>query len=362
VPISSPHRQAGKGAEASPLAVVVVDGGARAGFGHVGRCLALWEELGGRAVFAVEDGDVVRVLRAIGAPVRAADGSTPVAVIDRAAPTGAAEVARRQAAGQRVCLIDDPGSGRSVADLVVDPPTGVSWPPTGGRRLAGFPHVLLRREVREAAGQGSRGVSAGRATAGRATAGMATAGGATAGMATAATPQNIDARLGAVAAREHADVLLSLGGSDPEGFTPTLAYALRSAGVAVVSVVGPGYRGPLPPGRILENTDEWPCVLAQARLLVGRFGHTLLEAAYLGTPALALAMDEQAMLEATAFAMHGTSEAMRMAGSHDGPRVAAHALHLSADPARLAALAERGRKLVDGLGAARVATAVRELA
>jgi len=320
--MSSPHTLAPEGAEAGPLAVVVVDGGARTGFGHVGRCLALWEELGGRAVFAVADVDVVRVLRTLGAAVGAADGSMPVAVIDRATPTGAAEVARRLQTGQRVCLIDDFGSGRGVADLVVDPPTGASWPPAGGRRLAGFAHVLLRREVREAAGQE-----------------------------------------GEAAGQEGEDVvLLSLGGSDPEGLTPALAGALTSAGVAVMSVLGPGYRGPPPPGRVLGDPGEWPCALARARLLVGRFGHTLLEAAHLGTPALALAMDEQAMREAAAFAMHGTSEAMRVAGPRDAPRVAARALRLSGENARLAAMAERGRELVDGLGAARAAGALRELA
>jgi hypothetical protein len=292
-------------------------------------------------VFDVADAGVVRVLHALGAAVGAEDGSAPVAVIDRASTTSAAEVARRQAGGQRVCLIDDPGPGRSVADLVVDPPTGVSWPPAGGRRLAGFPHVLLRREVREAAGQG--GEEDGPALPG-------------------ASGRGTNAVVATRAPRRSADVLLSLGGSDPEGLTPVLAGALMSAGVAVVSVMGPGYRGPRPPGRVLESPAAWPCALAQARLLVARFGHTLLEAAHLGTPALALAMDERALTDATAFALHGSCEAMRVGGPHDAPRVAAHALGLSDDDSRREALAARGRELVDGLGAVRVATAVRELA
>jgi UDP-2,4-diacetamido-2,4,6-trideoxy-beta-L-altropyranose hydrolase len=313
--MNSPHTLAPKGAVANPLAVVVVEGGARVGFGHVGRCLALWEELGGRVVFSAEDSDVMRVLTTLGATLATSETWAPVVVIDRATATGVTEVAHLQAQGQRVCLLDDPGPGRSVADLVVDPPTGVSWPAAGGRRLSGFPHVLLRREIREAAGQGG----------------------------------------------ESADVLLSLGGSDPEGLTPALARALTDVGLAVHSVIGPGYRGPLPPGRVLKDPHRWPCALAQAGLLLGRFGHTLLEAAYLGTPALALAMDAQATTEAAALAAHGTSEAIVVSGPSDAPRVAGRALTLSGEPGRLAAMAARGRDLVDGLGAARVAAALLEL-
>ncbi len=314
--MSSAHTLALGSAVPKPLVTVVVDGGARLGYGHVGRCLALWEELGGRAVFAARDYEVACALRAVGAQVLAAEGSTPVVVIDRATATGADEVAREQAAGRRVCLIDDAGPGRGVADLVVDPPTGVSWPPAGGRRLAGFPHVLLRRELRAAAHTGGHGT----------------------------------------------EVLLSLGGSDPEHLTPVVAGALIAAGAEVVSVLGPGYRGPRPPGRLLEDRRQWPHALARARLLVGRFGHTLLEAAHLGTPALALAMDERAMTEAVAFAVHGTAEALRVSGPRDASQVAQRAMLLDGDAGRRAGMAARGPALVDGRGAARVAAAVSELA
>jgi UDP-2,4-diacetamido-2,4,6-trideoxy-beta-L-altropyranose hydrolase len=319
--MSSAHTLATGSAAAKPLATVVVDGGARLGFGHVGRCLALWEELGGRAVFAARDYEVACALRAVGAQVIAAEGSTPVVVIDRATATGADEVAREQAAGRRVCLIDDTGPGRGVADLVVDPPTGVSWPPAGGRRLAGFPHVLLRRELRAAARTGA-------------------------------------ARRG----ERGTEVLLSLGGSDPERLTPALAGALIAAGVEVVSALGPGYRGPRPPGKLLEDRRQWPHALARARLLVGRFGHTLLEAAHLGTPTLALAMDERAMTEAVAFAAHGTVEALRVSGPRDASRVAERAMLLEGDAGRRAGMTARGPALVDGRGAERVAAAVSDLA
>lgn len=314
--MSSPHTLAPTASLANPLAVLMVDGGERVGFGHVGRCLAIWEELGGRAVFDVEDAGIVRVLTTLGAPVSAAHSSAPVALIDRRAPTSAAEVQRLHARGQRVCLLDDPGAGRLSADLIVDPPTGTSWPPSGGRRLAGFEHVLLRRDIRAAARMGPRSAS----------------------------------------------VLLAMGGSDPEGLTPALAAALSTAGVAVTSVLGPAYRGPRPSGEVLADPHDWPRALAGAGLLVSRFGHTLLEAAHLGTPALAVAVGEHALRDARVFAAHGAAQAIGIAGHGDAARVAERVLALREDPPLLASMSARGHELVDGLGAARVAAALEELA
>jgi UDP-2,4-diacetamido-2,4,6-trideoxy-beta-L-altropyranose hydrolase len=300
---------------AAPLLIIIADGGPRIGFGHVGRCLAVWEEMDRRAAFAVEDPDIVRALDALGAPVVAPGARAPVVLLDRRAPTGVEEVARMQAEGRRVCLLDDPGEGRANADLVVDPPIGPILPPSGGRRLAGFEHVLLRRDVRAAAQRPLGGV----------------------------------------------DVLLSMGGSDPECLTPVLAGALRAAGVSVLSVLGPAYRGPRPAGEVLVERGDWPRALAGARLLVARFGHTLLEAAYLGTPALAIATGRRAV-EAAAFTAHGTAEALRIEGPADARRVAGRTLSLREDPVRLAELASRGRGLLDGRGAMRVAAALGELA
>lgn len=300
------------GVQRDLLLVVLADSGPRIGFGHVGRCLAILEELDGRAAVAVRDPATVRVLTTRGVPLAAPDAPAPVLLVDRRRPTSAGEVARMRASGRSVCLLDDEGTGRTVADLVVDPPTGCAWPPAGGRRLAGFEHALLRHEVRAAAGHGLSGV----------------------------------------------EVLLSMGGSDPEGLTAPLALALRAAGVSVLSVLGPTYRGPQPDGEVLADARDWPRALAGARLLVGRFGHTLLEAAHVGTPALALATNERAAVEATAFAAHGTAEATRVGGAGDVGDVVVRVLALLSEPDRLASMAARGRELVDGLGAARVAAAL----
>ena len=314
--IDSPHTLAVRHGAKTALLTILADGGPAVGFGHVGRCLAIWEELEGVAAFAVGDPDVGHRLKALGVPLAPPDARTPVLLVDRRQPTSAAELRGLRAGERRVCLLDDPGKGRAGADLLVDPPTGADWPATSVPRLAGFEHALLRRDVRRAAQRPGEGVG----------------------------------------------VLISMGASDPEGLTPALAAALQSAGVPALSVLGPLYRGARPAGAALVDPREWPRVLAGAELLVGRFGHTLLEAAHLGTPALAIACGEPAAREAAAFAAHGTAEAVEVSGPGDAARVAARALALLGDPARLAAMGRRGRELVDGRGAERVAAALLELA
>jgi UDP-2,4-diacetamido-2,4,6-trideoxy-beta-L-altropyranose hydrolase len=301
---------------AAPPILILSEGGPRIGMGHIGRCLALWEELADEAAFAVEGPGSAELLAARGVPPAPASTPSPVVLIDRRTPTAPEAVAKLHAEGRRVCLLDDPGAARASADLVIDPPTGCAWPTAGGRRLAGFEHALLRAEIRAAAAQPRPGV----------------------------------------------EVLLNMGGADPEGLTPALARALRAAGVAVLTALGPAYRGPQPEGELLADASQWPAALAGARLLVGRFGHTLLEAAHLGTPALAITTGARTGAQAHAFAAHGTIEAIEVGGPEDAAAVAERARTLHADGARLDAMAARGRALVDGRGAARVAAALRELA
>jgi spore coat polysaccharide biosynthesis predicted glycosyltransferase SpsG len=316
VPTSQPHTLAAPASPDTLLVAILADGGARLGFGHIGRCLAIIEQLDGRAAFAVRDPDVARVLESRGIPLVAADAPARVLLVDRRDPTGAQEADRMRASGRRVCLLDDPGDGRMRADLIVDPPTARSWPPWGGRRLAGFEHALLRRELRAAAGHGLGGV----------------------------------------------EVLLSMGGSDPEGLTPVLARALRAVGISVLSVLGPTYQGPEPVGEVLTDPQDWPRALAGAHLLVGRFGHTLLEAAHLGTPALALSTSADSAIAAAAFAEHGTALTLHVARPSAAGEVAARALALLSDGERLEGMSRRGRELVDGRGPGRVAAALQELA
>lgn len=295
---------------ATATVVMQVDGGPELGFGHVGRCLALAEELGDAAAFRTDEPSVISYLGEYGMIVVPTDARSSVVVLDRARPVDVNHVRELRAAGARVALLDDPGPARNLADVVIDPPTGRSWPPASGRRLAGFEHALLRREIRAARSSPAPGI----------------------------------------------EVLVSMGGSDPDGVTPRLVGALREAGIDVVAALGPGYGGPSVPEALLPGT--WPRALAGTRLLITRFGHTLLEAAHLGVPAIVIAHEQHDRRDAAAFSRHGTIASLQ---APEPEAVAALAARLLAEPAQLRQMASRGRELVDGYGAARVATALLEL-
>jgi UDP-2,4-diacetamido-2,4,6-trideoxy-beta-L-altropyranose hydrolase len=297
------------------LLEIVADGGRQLGFGHVGRCLALWEALQGCAGFRVTDEAVAEFLRSRGVTLIAA-GSSPVVLLDRAHPVDVREVAGLQAQGRRVALLDDLGAARMNADVVIDPPTAAAWPPAAGRRLAGFEHVLLRREV-------------------------------------------CDATVVA-----HGDgLLLAMGGSDPAGLTAPLSAALTEAGLELTVALGPGYAGS-PPARQATPiaSGEFVSALSRSALLVCGYGHSLLEAAFLGVPAVAVVFREEHLPHARAFCSNETAQMLDMT---TGPRpleLVSSVERLLGDAGLLARMARRGRELVDGRGAARVATALEALA
>ena len=245
--------------------------------------------------------------------------SAPVVLIDRRLPTDAGEVRALRDSGRRVVLLDDLGSGRDAADLVVDPPTAAVWPLTCTPRLAGFEHALLRREVRDAA------------------------------------HTRAQAQSGAV--------LLAMGGSDPTAATPALATALAGAGIDVTAVLGPGYRGARPArGAVLERPQAFVSALAASSLFIASYGHALLEAACLGVPAIAVVLLPEHREHAAAFCEHGTAVMIDLSDGLRPDALVDLVRELQASDARRSALGERGRQLVDGRGAERVARAIRALA
>jgi spore coat polysaccharide biosynthesis predicted glycosyltransferase SpsG/CMP-N-acetylneuraminic acid synthetase len=166
-------------------------------------------------------------------------------------------------------------------------------------------------------------------------------------------------------------VLLSFGGSDPQGLTLKAARALSALDPAVdlLAVAGPAFAGRAElealaqrlPRRlriIQEAGGHIAELMLEADVMVGSGGMSVYEIAALGTPGIILgqnAREDRRMLE---FARHGTVTYLGLGTDVDDATLAGAVAALLADASRRREMSARGRELVDGLGAARAAELV----
>ena len=168
-------------------------------------------------------------------------------------------------------------------------------------------------------------------------------------------------------------VLLSFGGSDPQGLTLKAARALQGLDTSVdlVAVAGPAFsfrrefealmatlprRVPL----INEAGGHISELMLEADVMLGSGGMSVYEIAALGTPGIILgqnAREDRRMLD---FARHGTVEYLGLGTEVEETALASAVSALLADAGRRRAMSGRGRALVDGFGATRAAEAVLE--
>jgi spore coat polysaccharide biosynthesis predicted glycosyltransferase SpsG/CMP-N-acetylneuraminic acid synthetase len=168
-------------------------------------------------------------------------------------------------------------------------------------------------------------------------------------------------------------VLLSFGGSDPQGLTLKAARALQTLDgpVDVVAVAGPAfsYRREFD-ALIKELPRQIPLIneagghiadlMLEADLVVGSGGMSVYELAALGTPGIVLGQNAREEKRMREFARHGTVEYLGLGPEVEEAALAAAVRALLGDTERRRSMSERGRALVDGLGAARTAEMVLE--
>lgn len=168
-------------------------------------------------------------------------------------------------------------------------------------------------------------------------------------------------------------VLVTVGGGDPEQLTPKLvrwaADTLKDASVDVV--IGPMFDNQNLPSADLKpaaaavysNPQNIRSIMLGADLALCGGGQTTYELAATGTPAVAIRLADN---QTQNLAGLNSAGALVWAGDvHDADLEAKTNRALAAlagDPARRAALSQRGRALVDGQGATRVALAILDLA
>lgn len=321
--------------------LIRADASVRTGTGHVMRCLSLaqgWVRAGGHVMFAcadilpavearltaegfalrrhvgaagtVEDADLTaKAARATGATWVVADGYHFRAAFQR-------EIKN---AGLRLLLLDDYGhSEHYFADLVLNQNLAASADPYANREpytrlLLGSRYVLLREQFR--------------------------------------AYRNWQREVPDVARK----VLVTLGGTDPDGVTGKVVTALQGLDVESRVVAGAGNSrfeaiaaAVRPPTTVLRDATDMPGLMAWADVAVAAGGTTAWELAYMGLPSLALTLAENQRAVVDALA------AAKIALRVDPDDVASQLAALLPDAARRSEMSQEGRRLVDGDGVNRV--------
>lgn len=166
-------------------------------------------------------------------------------------------------------------------------------------------------------------------------------------------------------------VLVTLGGSDPDNATLTVLRALQYpdlGGIEAKVVVGASNphaeelrRQVAQSGRNIElvtASRDMPDLMSWADVAVSAGGSTCWELAYIGVPMLTIVLAENQAEIAASLEMAGAAVG---AGWHTGlsaPRVARQLSAMLASPSGLREMGMRGRSIVDGRGAYRVASAL----
>jgi spore coat polysaccharide biosynthesis predicted glycosyltransferase SpsG len=316
-------------------ALLVPDCGAGVGLGHLERMLALADALrpdvGAVIVVPGDDSGVRGRVAARGHPVLEAGGETSERALVAAAETApdlivldgyVFDVDTQRSLREHVALVvvDDLGLP-TVCHLAVNPaPGGESKRPEGADAfLGGATYALLPAAVTEA----RDGVAPG--------------------------------------GRSPRTVLVSTGATDRGGLCARVVTALLAgeSGVEVLAVIGPEMRrdglARDPRLTLLVEPPTLAAALGAATVFAGAAGTSAVQAACVGVPAV---------ITATAANQEDQAGALVAAGCAvmaPPDRIAGECLRLLDDAELRTEMSRRGRALVDGQGAARVAQSLRRL-
>lgn len=168
-------------------------------------------------------------------------------------------------------------------------------------------------------------------------------------------------------------VLLSFGGSDPQGLTLKAAEALQDLDPAIelVAVAGPAFSFRRELAALASTLRRRLVVIDEAHghiselmldadLMVGSGGMSVYEIAALGTPGVILGQNAREDKRMREFAQHGTVEYLGLGPEVEKGAIAGAVARLLEDPEKRRLMSMRGRTLVDGLGATRAAEVVLE--
>lgn len=161
------------------------------------------------------------------------------------------------------------------------------------------------------------------------------------------------------------NILVSLGGGDPENVSASVLEALRRTRLRDINVrviCGPSNpnlealqsEAELPFACEVLTGVSMPQAMAWADLAITGAGATCWETAFMGLPSCVVVMAENQVRVAVTLARIGVAECAVDASQLDTGVLADRVARLAADGERRSAMSKRGRELVDGRGAERV--------
>jgi UDP-2,4-diacetamido-2,4,6-trideoxy-beta-L-altropyranose hydrolase len=344
---------------ASEILVIRADASTAIGTGHVLRCVALaqeWQSADGQALFCMQrtGQSIVRRLESEGIDIAYTDtvpGSCGDAkeLVELCRRVGAAALVidgyqfgsdyqriATEANIPTLCVDDHGHAGHYFTDFVLNQNTSVSALLYASREpytqlLLGSDYALLRREF----------IQRGRI-------------------------RRIQR------ARNHAvRLLVTMGGSDPGNFTSLVIAALGQLDCTNLEIrILVGGENPHIDAlqqlraqarfQICHNVSDVPGLLAWADLVVSAAGTTCWELAYLGVPMVLVAIADNQLGIASTLAERGIAIDVGWYADPTVMRTITKAVtRLIKDEALRCRMSEEGRKLIDGLGAARVVALLR---
>jgi CMP-N-acetylneuraminic acid synthetase/spore coat polysaccharide biosynthesis predicted glycosyltransferase SpsG len=166
-------------------------------------------------------------------------------------------------------------------------------------------------------------------------------------------------------------VVLSFGGSDPQGLSLKTLKALEELpDVSVTLVLGPafGYHRELDAllptlsskPNVLKNVEHMADILFEADLVICSGGMTVYEIAALGRPGIVLCQNGRELQRMEKVARYGSIVHLGLGTETSRESIAATARELLGDPLRRKRMSEAGAKLVDAKGTERVYEVMRE--
>jgi UDP-2,4-diacetamido-2,4,6-trideoxy-beta-L-altropyranose hydrolase len=160
------------------------------------------------------------------------------------------------------------------------------------------------------------------------------------------------------------NVLVTLGGGDPENYTLKVIRALLQVSVpglettVVVGATNPNVEilkgAAKPPIQLVIDADNMPELMARADIAVSGGGSTCWEMAFMGLPNIILVLSDNQVAIAMELTAAGISKSVSLCGNLDSDTISYELSQLIQSSTIRKEMSRRGRQLADGYGVKRI--------